>query len=308
MYFVKKLVGNREQHGPIDWQALWRTLDFQGLINYANRKKELAVALAKGSSSPRLPPELAAAVHAHVDYRARSIGGPETNAAMNQLANAAVRYCELMLYEQDYISTSGGQLIPSDRTVPLFVFFGAQTPDILSSRIKAGVDALAELDATEATIVFSGKNPGDAEFGKTQTPNEAVELEHLFWKAVDSHPILKRRRNKWEIKLENKSSNSRSNLQYTLTVECLKEPTWLYLVSSTFHLPRLARLSERHIEENGLDEIKQIILVGAERRVEWDPVVKTPPYLKWMMFVVYEHVLRHSPWGKSLADSERSIG
>lgn len=159
-----------------------------------------------------LPPELAAAVHAHIDYRTRYLGGPQTSATLNRVADAALHYCELMTYEQNYIPTSVGQLGRAGKVTNLFLFVGAQARDILASRVRAGVRLLGELTPAKTTIVFSGRNPVDAGFGRAQ-PDEAVQMEALFNKAVVKQGIPKKRRENGRLSLRTSPQTRKGTLK-----------------------------------------------------------------------------------------------
>ena len=103
-----------EKPSQIAWRPLRRTLNFQELINQ-DRKNDLEK-IREDKESPHrpLPPDLAAAVHAHLDYRLRSLGGAQSPTALNRVADRALHYCELMLYERRYIPKSAGHLKDSE--------------------------------------------------------------------------------------------------------------------------------------------------------------------------------------------------
>lgn len=281
MHYVKCLTDPPDTT-RINFESLWQQFDFYELL-HADTRTPFA-AWVKGQQDA--VPDLIAAIFTQI----------HSQQPMDKLLRRALDYCQRILDDQGYDQSSLHQLAakadPTHQHVALVA--GCQGDEVLRSRARAAFRLAKKISPVRFTIVFSGKNPAGSQGRKTvQRRNEAVALERAFDSFVD--PL---EHYNFEIFLEDKAENTKENISNFFAGTYLRKkcPATLYVVSSSFHVPRLALIAESHIsEDKALKKyVKRIVAVGAEDSLEDNPVVGTNPYVKAMMYEVFSHILKYS--------------
>ena len=123
-------------------------------------------------------------------------------------------------------------------------------------------------------------------------------MEREFDSLIEDDPLFSEHRN-FVVDKERAARTSSENLINFFTHNYPREykNTFLYIVSSTFHLRTLADEAEKYLESDAAlkENIQRIILVGAEQRAKEEPVMLEPYYVKNMFFEIFRHMLRERP-------------
>ena len=107
--------------------------------------------------------------------------------------------------------------------------------------------------------------------------------------------------------LEQSSQTTQENVQRFLETGLVPKstPLKLYLVSSTFHLVRLAKDTEAYITALGNNDIKRIVLCGADDINRPSGPTKSGHYIKLMFFDVFSHLMTDATFLSAIANSVR---
>jgi hypothetical protein len=272
------------------FDQLWRFLDFRELVNYVENRRELAE--WREHFKPGAP-DLAAAVMAHLAYR--------NWLDKEIIAEQALRYCRTMLEDAGFEETALYEIksqLDSEENHVILVF-GCQGHKVRDYRASAAFHVLKKLANVPLKVVFSGHHPAEPGSTKTvRTNDEARALEREFSRLVDQDPDVANRHN-FTVSLENQSTSTRQNLENFFNGDYLREQkATLFLVSSTFHLPRLARDAEQLIgaDSNIKSMVQRLYLVGSETHPSEDPVTLEAIYIKAMLFEVFHHLFQYAPF------------
>lgn len=270
----------------INFDRLWRLFECRELITYpANQTTFRKWHAAHPSSIP----DLAAAVFAQTHLKHPA----------DALLDEAIKYCFQMVEARGYRQTSVDEicreLVPDANHYVLVA--GCQGPDVLESRARAVHLLLSKLPHTRFTVVFSGANPAAANTGlRVQESDEAHAMERAFLRLVDEDGSFATQFNTVR---ESKASRTDENIRHFFEGGYINtaRPAVVYLATSTFHIPRLIDIAEPY--QKLITAGARLVAVAAEERIATSPVIGTASYVKWMMFTIYEHMLRYgnrSPW------------
>lgn len=173
---------------------------------------------------------------------------------------------------------------------------GCQSPKILFARVKAAAHVVHHI-SPYLDIVFSGSRPNNKEV-IIQDESERMDImfDRLIKDGFFSETQIKRM-NSIRFYQETQSTTTRENIQRLFEDGHLVSPqkgkSNVYLVSSTFHLPRLAAEVEKYLNTSEFKQyINFIVLCGADDLN--DPIIPTgtPGYLKTLYFELYHYLLQ----------------
>lgn len=223
----------------------------------------------------------------------------------DKFVESALRCCKDILIDMGFDSIDVPELVAVAREAKYNVILtpGCQSYELLRSRVRA-TELLAYdfcQGYQEIDIVFSGNNPGDPR-RKPKIHNESAEMKQYFWELV-----LKRERSddlrkylNIDVLVEHASSKSTENIERFLAMKHsqLREASNIVVVSSSFHLIRLAQRLLESIDSDSAFNVRSLVLVGAEtvpNRVSMLAV-----YVKSTIFEIYRHLLtRDDFWASS---------
>lgn len=181
-------------------------------------------------------------------------------------------------------------------TLPVIVVVpGCQDARMLKRRVRSLVD-FADSVPKAFTVVLSGRRP---KTGTVRFPSEAVRMHVLYDEMMSARKNGKRRDITLRpMQIEEMSSTTKENIDFILkSPDYLGSRQNLVVISSTFHLIRIARHLTEIISENrfGIKErVDRILLHGAESSLlvdKDDPELgffHDKDFVKLMMFDLYE--------------------
>lgn len=159
---------------------------------------------------------------------------------------------------------------------------GCQVESMVRNRVVAA-RRLCELLPPPITIVFSGFHPPRE---RVKIKNESVRMENIFFEDVPEQKYnLFSKITKHTIEIEGASGHTEENIKKFIELGLIeKEPKVnVVLVTSTFHLPKLAEIFEDKIGKLS-DHINTILLVGSEKLNRLDSTAKDEKYAKQVFF------------------------
>jgi len=169
---------------------------------------------------------------------------------------------------------------------------GCQTKEMLRARVQKAFQVFRSLH-TDIKIVFSGRNPSTkGRRRKFKTLNEAKEMERQFFSFVSASSDKMAAYSTFKVGIEETSKSTETNIEKFLTGGFLSrtDGNHLYIVSSSFHLPRLAKALDSYLVKNMAtmpEKIEKVILIGAEDILSINEIVRIPSYVKQMFFDVF---------------------
>jgi hypothetical protein len=200
-------------------------------------------------------------------------------------------------FEETALYEAERQARPGENYVLLV--FGCQGHLVRDYRAAAAFHVLKRLHSVPLKIVFSGHHPAEPGSKKVVLClDEARALEREFSRHIDRDPEVAKRHN-FTLALENRSASTQENLANFFAGDYLRDnDSTLFLVSSTFHLPRLAKDAESIIAKDpaAAARVKRLFLVGSETHPAQDPVALEANYIKAMLFEVYNHLFQYAPF------------
>lgn len=190
---------------------------------------------------------------------------------------------------------------------------GCQTLEIIQNRVAATVAIWRLLTSNtqspeqDATIVFSGKcPPGRA---SVTFRCEAETMEGMFRQMLlaDRDPDDRTpRQDQLELIPDTEASTSDANVKNFLAMmdaRGLLEGSVMWLVSSTFHLRRLAELASDLGRLYPERQPQRVILVGSESYVRVTNVAQHPAYVKSLVFELLNGLAKYEQFGGGSAPS-----
>lgn len=287
MYYFEKDRKSPRETFPVSFDRKWRYFDPREFLVHRENREIFTKWFEE--FEPALPDFLAAAA-AQLHYR-RRVG--------ESFVSEALEYCRAMVEERGYERTSLKELaLASPRINHVILVAGCQGPAVRKARVQAAYYVLTKLPRhLDVKIVFSGRNPAEAPTRvHVLTHDEAIDMEREFDALIDADPSFEEHHN-FRVELEREARTSAENLRNFFKGGHLKasNEAYLYIVSSTFHLRRLADEAEKWIDDDEelQEKISKIVLIGAERDPEREPVMVAPYYVKNMMFEVFLHMFRN---------------
>jgi uncharacterized SAM-binding protein YcdF (DUF218 family) len=286
MYYVKHLTCSSLAHSWEPSRAL-TTLDFTPLLHRSQlvasmdelRRKALADAAAAAITQVHtlapLPEDYIIELMNYCHFAVQDVGySVETHDGLEPV-----------------LSTGGGNLL---------VVMGCQNLPLLHARVNAAIRLLSAAGMT-FEVVFAGFNPS-AGAAPARIINEAKEARAYFDEYVQKDPGLKMRigLRQWT---ETESADTRGNIRHFLDSPFLNGAgtSRLFLVSSTFHLMRIAVELESYSSELLAKGVATVVLVGAESPFTREGMQSRKEYLRSLAFEVYYDVLKRA--GRKAATS-----
>ncbi|SRR6266496_2428547 len=172
---------------------------------------------------------------------------------------------------------------------------GCQTRELYESRVRAAFKVLKGVHVP-FSIVFSGlhQKPQVGKEHRAKTPDEAGAMERYFDSLITHAPEFRKHR-RFQTHLEKQSKSTEANVTELMSVKGIlqKDKTnRIFVVSSLFHLPRLAFTLEDYIAKHRRGFVIQLILVGAEdHQGTVAPVCSDQRYIKNLFHTVFDHLL-----------------
>lgn len=289
-YFEKDRRAPRATY-PVSFDRQWRYFDFRPLL--VHRENREAFSRWFSEFRPALPDFLGAVVSQmhykrHLDHR---------------FIVEAIEYCRTMIEERGFERTNLRDLALAPPEINhVMLVAGCQGPAVRKARVQAAFYVLSRLPRhINVRIVFSGRNPAEPPTRiHVLTHDEATDMEREFDALVDHDQSFREHRN-FTVHREREARTSSENLGNFFSGDYLKDSdtAYLYIVSSTFHLRRLADEAEKCIavDERLKETIAKVVLIGAEKDPNDEPVMLEPYYVKNMMFEVFLHMFTNSPIG-----------
>ncbi|MDO8477754.1 MAG: ElyC/SanA/YdcF family protein [Candidatus Rokubacteria bacterium] len=306
MYYVRSLT-TISTYTPRDFTSDWRFLDFREFQHSSQRRfltELLATFEASLQSTQRTQTESAKAVSLPVDpndvwaYIADAAAAVVTQLHYRSVLQPtflkrALGYCHFVVqhlgYEPRSLDALRESVVASQNNVMLVV--GCQTPTLLYSRVDAAARLLIHLSPS-FRVVFAGKNPG----APATIPNEAREMEVYFSSLVERDPVLDHHK-RFRVEVESQSSDTKTNFAHFLNSSYLSltMPNRLFVVSSTFHLMRIAQELDRWSDALGGRGVVEIVLVGAEGLHDDHQAKQDRMYVKSMVYEVFLDMFKRRP-------------
>ena len=231
------------------------------------------------------------------DTAASAITQTHSLGALNpQFVNKLLAYCHNAIqgcgYELEVMHGVSRLLTEGGRNIMLVL--GCQTLQLLHARVDAALGALRALP-DHFQVVFAGSNPtGGA--GPSAITNEAKEMRSYFDSCLqrDTNGLITRLGlEQW---VEPESADTKGNVRQFLGSPVLdtNEPKRVFLVSSTFHLMRIAVEIEAHVGALRDKQVTQLVLLGSEDIYDQAPTKLLPEYVKSLAFEVFFDMLKSS--------------
>lgn len=180
---------------------------------------------------------------------------------------------------------------------------GCQTQALLDYRVQAIVKLSSELISSFAgvEIVFSGSNPGSP---SSKIQNESRRMRQMFWQRWESNidKVDIQKLMKVDTLVESKASTSIQNIKKFVEAknQSLRKPCNVFLVSSNFHLIRLAQAMLAELGAHDNLQVKSLVLVGSEQIERPDVVSTSMAYVRSMFYEIYDYMLKRSDfWTQS---------
>jgi len=202
--------------------------------------------------------------------------------------------CNSVTMEEDGLKT----IVNNPRDKNVMIIPGCQHAGMLTGRVLKAIRILDNFNYN-LTIYASGGNPLENPTGpdKVSITRESKFIHNTFYELVKKMNIglIK----DFRVVEEGNSYNSITNLKKCLTMLSKEESHNLIIVSSTFHLIRLAQEVEKQLTimfdelPQNPNFIKNIILIGAEGIDAKFTRVKSGGYVKSMFVDVYAELLNY---------------
>jgi len=283
MYYTKTLHQTHNLVGK-DFSEAQKLLNF---IPFVHREK-----LRKLRDDPAYDPsfvaDIAASVITQFNYR---------HWLEQKAIRKALEHCHDILEDMGYrllgLQTLHDEVQANNHHV-MFVA-GCQTRELYESRVRAAFKVLRGVHVP-FSIVFSGlhQKPQVGQQHRAKTPDEAGAMERYFDSLITHAPEFRKHR-RFQTQLEKQSKSTEANVAELMALpDILKKSKTnrIFVVSSLFHLPRLATTLERYIAINRKGFSIQLILVGAEdHQGTVAPVCDDQRYVKNLFHTVFEHLL-----------------
>ncbi len=216
----------------------------------------------------------------------------------NGLIEEGLRYLLDLMAVQGYAELSDHSLrknLSNDPTRKVVVVVGCQTEEILESRVKRAYE-LARVVGDRATIVLSGKCPNRP---RVRIANESERMAGILERLIDQRGTGAEGRVPYiQVVLENKSDDTKANVREILDHPDVFDTSavhTVFMVSSTFHLPRLAVCFEEVLRTKAdlATRINHVIFSHSEE-AKATRLTRRPEYVKATLFEIYWRIVDES--------------
>lgn len=286
-YRVKRLRQNFSATSPdrINLEPYFELLQFTRALDFAQREYVEKIA----SERPVALADLLAAL----TYKLFDTG----NIKRDFFVEKCLRGCDAILENEGFDIIDINDIFEVTRQAAhcLVIAPGCQTDELLMSRIRATEEICYQIVSMrkQVHLFFSGKNPGQRAGISPSILNEAQTMNMWFWDLWERRQQVGdfRRLVNIQLLIEDGSKTSIENIKRLLALSQrqLLEGSNVFIVSSTFHLIRLAQALERELETNPSFSVPNLILVGSEVGATNISMHKT--YVKSMVFNLYRYLI-----------------
>jgi hypothetical protein len=287
-YFYKS--PSHAQPGRVDLQSYVKEFGFLDWLNDEQRRKLRALFLL--DQDPYKKEELVALI---ADVVAAAVSQLiRIERIEPKIVLKMIRFSRDLLLDLGYKETNMMRL--PEEVGPgenLTLIAGCQGRRTLRSRTLAIAECIPTIPGHFTIFPCGLRPPGEK---KVQIPDESARIENLI---LETFPPTLDARTKFttvNIQIESQSSSTLENVQKFL--DMVKERTSsgnlqkVFLVTSTWHLPKLATLFEEQIAARGIS-VEKIVLVGSEQLGNLTDASKDLKYAKQALFRLYLYVLQH---------------
>jgi hypothetical protein len=194
-------------------------------------------------------------------------------------------------YDLEDIGDLGDFAQSAGRNIMLIA--GCQSLQLMHSRVDVALQSLNSLPS-RFQVVFVGSNPSGGTY-PSSVLHEAREMKAYFKTRLFSYSEELSRRIKLEQWVDSQTADTRGNIEQFMNSNVLHgdEPKRIFLVSSTFHLMRVAAELELQLPQLAKHRVASVILIGSEAVYdEWLAQAK-PESIKSLAFEVYYDLLRN---------------
>jgi hypothetical protein len=232
-------------------------------------------------------------VEQYVDVVAAALTLLKMNGFLSsKLVTRATEVCRDVVRRQGYRVrdwTELSQILGSRRNIVLIP--GCQGRTILKSRAEAAADFCSKASG-RIDVIFSGSHPPDSK--EVIEPDEAGMAQQYF------NDAMKKRRSSLPRGVhlivptaEVRSKNTEQNVSYSLRTRPFRDPGRknVIVVSSAFHLPRVAQALEKRLRRQN-HGVERLILVSAEPIGRLTKVSNHETYAKQALFLLYTEIFR----------------
>jgi len=294
-YFIKQIKG-REQQIIEDRLTM---IDYHTSFNFLDRtnadKQSRIKEMLKNSEDISFLADIGAATLARLIKGSTVIGGNYVNTS---LINEALQCCRSIISKSNYNSIALSDLhdIVPTHEFNIMLVAGAQDRSILESRIEAAYNCAKSLHNVSFTIALAGLQPPVPK--QVRIRDEANEMKIMLESFINRYGLIGRHSSPKIINIESESESetTRQNIQklYKKGELDANKINNIFIVSSTFHLARLAHEMETQIKENQKYKVGFVVLVGAEENCDSSPVTQSYKYVKAMFYEIYNYLLWQS--------------
>lgn len=278
--------------GHASFRPFWESLSLA--LIYPDRREEFRAWVASDvrSAADTVAAAVSQTIHAIETMYPKRID------EFDGLLRKGLDYCQQLLSDMGFDLEPRQRLIEALRqssSPNVMLVPGCQTPDVLRSRVAQAAVLVKSAPKAWRAVIFSGDRPRRQ--GKTRYrynfKSEQKQMEMMF---DDLMGAASPRVNVDWIQPDSDATKTGENVQELVDrVRSLSSRSSVYVVSSTFHLVRVAReLSPILRGPVPLGKaLDQLVLVGSERAVEGsalDRSVHRAEYHKQMFFEIYRHL------------------
>jgi len=193
-----------------------------------------------------------------------------------------LRFCRDLVSSLGYRETNEGRFLDHCDGKPNVVLVaGCQNRRMMRNRVAAA-RRLCRILPAPISIVFSGVHPPR---NRAPIPDESMRMENLFFEGLRGVPNFMSKITRNSIEIEAKSKRTGENIKEFFALKLLEkqDSSNVALVSSTFHLARLAQYFEADVGER-VKHVNTLLLVGSERLDRLEKVAADKQYAKQVFF------------------------
>lgn len=216
--------------------------------------------------------------------------------ASNEIIKKGLYCCRAILHSKGYKEANLDDLHDNANisVTRIILVLGCQSDEILESRVDAAIYLIRNL-CTDIELAFIGCAP---DRNKVKILDESARMRIIYENRAKNGLLTQQdliRIKSIRVFSEDASQNTKQNIQRFFNGNFLSpnKKYILHLVSSTFHLLRLANDCEGYLESNPAqrENIKRIILCGADDVNQPSITAKSGGYIKYTFFDILRHLM-----------------
>lgn len=239
---------------------------------------------------PEFIPDLAASILNGVSSHLKS-----------DLLVKALRCCRDILLDMDYTETHLDEIkqLTSQDQDRLIVIAGCQNDDLLQARVEVAAKLFKNLHMS-ARFIPVGKGPAHE---TNRIRDESARIKTILHQQLGHHLEIV------PLELEQESHRTYENIANLLGGSYIDatRSTSLFIVSSTFHLIRLAKEvdSRSNVFSIKHPNINSIFLIGSESGV--NKTVRSASYIRFLFYDIYDYILHKTRVANESVETDRAI-